>query len=171
AFDYVWHRLPPYTGFSVPSKAYHVVSQWSGKEMQNFGKVILGTFIAALHHNADQGRPTGAQIQEFNKAIRCVRSITDFYLITQYESHMDETISYLEKYLCVFHGTKNVFLCFRTGKEGSHYNFPKIHLISHYAEQIPKFGTLGQYSTEISETMHKAFKDTYCRSNRVNAIL
>ncbi|KAF8435589.1 hypothetical protein BGX38DRAFT_1079930, partial [Terfezia claveryi] len=104
-------------------------------------------------------------------AIRCVHSITDFYLMTQYESHMDETISYLEKYLCVFHGTKNVFSCFHDIlKEGLHYNFPKIHLISHYAEQIPKFGTLGQYSTEISETMHKAFKDAYRRSNRVNAI-
>ncbi|KAF8435256.1 hypothetical protein BGX38DRAFT_1072558, partial [Terfezia claveryi] len=100
------------------------------------------------------------------RAIHCVRSITDFYLMTQYDSHTDETISYLEKYLCIFYETKDVFLRFRAGKEGSHYNFPKIHLISHYAEQIPKFGTLGQYSTEISETMHKAFKDAYRRSNR-----
>ncbi|KAF8415915.1 hypothetical protein BGX38DRAFT_1244983, partial [Terfezia claveryi] len=138
AFDYVWHRLPPYSGFSVPSKAYRVISQWSGKEMRNFSKA----------------RPTGAQIQEFNRAIRCVRSITDFYLMTQYDSHTDETISYLEKYLCVFHETKdkvklrqgNTFerreLVDEILKEGSHYNFPKIHLISHYAEQIPKFGCL-----------------------------
>ncbi|KAF8441132.1 hypothetical protein BGX38DRAFT_1272838 [Terfezia claveryi] len=28
-------------------------------------------------------------------------------------------------------------------KDGAHYNFPKIYLISHYAEQIPKFGALG----------------------------
>jgi len=55
-------------------------------------------------------------------------------------------------------------------KEGVHYNFPKIHLISHYAEQIPKFGALGQFSTDISETMHKAFKDAYCRSNRVDSM-
>jgi len=52
-------------------------------------------------------------------------------------------------------------------REGAHYNFPKIHLISHYAELIPKFGALGQFSTNISETMHKAFKDASCRSNRV----
>jgi hypothetical protein len=221
AFDYVWRRLPPYPGFSVPSKAYRVVSQWSGKEMRNFGKVILGTFTAALRRNADQKHATPFQIQEFNKAIRCVRSITDFYLMTQYDSHTDQTISYLQEYLRTFHETKNVFLRFRAGKkakraaaeahknllheqtesqasaqnltasekakirqgnsferqelvdeilkDGAHYNFPKIHLISHYAEQIPKFGGLGQYSTEISETMHKPFKDAYCRSNRVNA--
>ncbi|KAF8420156.1 hypothetical protein BGX38DRAFT_1108715, partial [Terfezia claveryi] len=102
AFDYVWHRLPPYPGFSVPTKGYRVVSQWSGKEMQNFGKVILGTFTAALRRKANQPRPTGGQVQEFNRAIRCVRSITDFYLMTQYPSHTDKTISYLQEYLRVF---------------------------------------------------------------------
>jgi len=50
--------------------------------MRNLGKVILGTFTAALRRNAEQSRPTGAQLQEFNREIRCVRSITDFYLMT-----------------------------------------------------------------------------------------
>jgi len=53
-------------------------------------------------------------------------------------------------------------------KEGAYYNFPKMYLISHYAKQILKFGALGQFSTEISECMHKGLKDTYCRSNKVN---
>ena len=142
--------------------------------------------------------------------------------MTQYDSHMDQTISYLQEYLHVFHETKDVFLHFRAGrkakraaadayntvlqeqtevqasvqdliasekarlrqentlerrklvdeilKDGAYYNFPKIHLISYYAEQIPKFGVLDQYSTGISETMHKAFKDAYRQSNRVNSI-
>ncbi|KAF8430317.1 hypothetical protein EV426DRAFT_13691 [Tirmania nivea] len=195
------------------------VTQWSGKEMWNFAKVILGTFAATLRRNNNQPRPTGSQIQEFNKAILCVRSITDFCLMTQYPSHTDQTVSYLRQYLREFHETKNVFLRFRAGKkakkaateahknlvreqsqasvadltaservkarqenalerqelvnemlkEGAHYNFTKIHLISHYAEQIPKFGALGQYSTDISEAMHKGFKDAYRRSNKVDA--
>jgi len=190
--------------------------------MRNLGKVILGTFTPALRRNAEQSRPTGAQLPEFNGAIRCVRSITDFYLMTQYPSHTYHTVSYMQRYLCVFHETKDVFLCFRAGKkakrsaaeahksllqektevqgsaqhltasekakvcqgnnlerrelvdeilrEGAHYNFPKIHLISHYAEQIPKCGALGQFSTDISETMHKPFKDAYRRSNRVDSM-
>jgi len=52
--------------------------------MRNFVKVILGTFTPALYRNIDQAQPTGAQVQEFNKAILCVRNITDFYLMTQY---------------------------------------------------------------------------------------
>jgi len=54
-------------------------------------------------------------------------------------------------------------------REGAHYNFLKIHLISHYAEQIVKFSVLGQFSTDIAEAMHKRFKDAYRRSNKVNA--
>jgi len=55
-------------------------------------------------------------------------------------------------------------------REGAHYNFPKIHLISHNGKQIPKFGGLGQFSTEISKSMHKAFKDAYGRSNKVDSM-
>ena len=219
AFDYVWRRLPPYHGFTVPSKAYRLITQWSGKEMRNFAKVILGTFTAALHRNSNQAQPIGGQVQEFNRAIQCVRSMTDFNLMTQYDSHTDATVSYMREYLHVFHDTKDVFLRFRAGKvakraaaeahknllreqsqvsvtnltasekvkmrqenalerrelvddmrkERAHYNFPKMHVISHDAEQIPKFGALGQYSTEISECMHKGFKDAYRRSNKVNS--
>jgi len=145
--------------------------------------------------------------------------MTDFYLMTQYDSHTDKTVSYMQKYLREFHETKGVFLRYRTGKgakratakaqkvlvkeqtealvkgltasekaklrqedalehrnlvdkilrEAAHYNFPKMHLISHYAEQIPKFSALKQYSTDISKYMHKGFKETYRRSNKVNA--
>jgi len=144
--------------------------------------------------------------------------MTDFYLMTQYDSHTDKTVSYMQKYLHEFHETKHVFLRCHAGKgakrataeahkvllkeqtetsvkgltasekaklrqedplerrnlvdkilrEAAYYNFSKMYLISHYAEQIPKFGTLKQYSTDISECMHKGFKEAYRRSNKVN---
>ena len=95
AIDYVWSRLPPYSGFCAPKKAYRAVSQWSGKEMRCFGKIILRTFAAALRRKKGQPRPTGGQLQEFNKAIQCVGNLTDFYLMAQYESHTDRTVSYM----------------------------------------------------------------------------
>lgn len=49
------------------------------------------------------------------------------------------------------------------------FNFPKIHLLSHYSSQIRDFGALPQYSTEITEALHKPLKDAYRRSNRVDA--
>ena len=50
------------------------------------------------------------------------------------------------------------------------FNFPKLHLLSHYGSQISDFGTLPQYSTEITEALHKPLKDAYKRSNRVDAV-
>ncbi|KAF8442596.1 hypothetical protein BGX38DRAFT_1144070 [Terfezia claveryi] len=32
---------------------------------------------------------------------------------------------------------------------GAHYNFPKMHLISHFVDQIAKYGSLPQYSTRF----------------------
>ena len=49
------------------------------------------------------------------------------------------------------------------------FNFPKIHLLSHYNTQIRNFGRLPQYSTEVTEALHKPFKDAYQRSNHMNA--
>jgi len=52
----------------------------------------------------------------------------------------------------------------------TNYNFSKMHLISHFTNQISKYGSLPQYSIEICEASHKPLKDVYRRSNYLNAI-
>jgi len=54
--------------------------------------------------------------------------------------------------------------------EDSHFNFPKMHLIMHWADQISRYSSLPQFSMEICETSHKAFKQAYRRSNHVDSI-
>jgi hypothetical protein len=54
--------------------------------------------------------------------------------------------------------------------EDSHFNFPKLHLIMHWADHISRYGSLPQFSTEICETSHKAFKEAYRRSNHLDSI-
>jgi len=49
------------------------------------------------------------------------------------------------------------------------FNFPKIHLLSYYNSQIRDFGSLPQYSTKVTEALHKPLTDPYRRSNHVNA--
>ena len=49
------------------------------------------------------------------------------------------------------------------------FNFPKMHLLSHYSSQIKDFGNLPPYSTEITEALHKPLKEAYGRSNRGTA--
>jgi len=46
------------------------------------------------------------------------------------------------------------------------FKFPKMHLMSHWAEQIPQYGALHQYSAERHEKAHKTnLKDSWNASN------
>ena len=50
------------------------------------------------------------------------------------------------------------------------FNFVKIHLLSHFADHIRRFGNIQMYSTESGETSHKAMiKEGYRRSNKNDA--
>jgi len=52
----------------------------------------------------------------------------------------------------------------------SHFNFIKIHLLSHFSDHICEFGNIPMYSTEFGESAHKEqIKDTWPRSNKNDA--
>jgi len=177
-------------------KSYRLLSQVSGKEMRSILMVILGVFTACLCRKTNVVRSIAGQEQDFRKAITCARYLTDFALLSQYRSHTDSTIGYMEKYMQQFHKTKDVFLRYRAGKvakakadmvskglntqttahrleekanrctaaqkaralaedreehtylvnqalvEDSHFNFPKIHLLMHWSDQISQYGSL-----------------------------
>ena len=54
-------------------------------------------------------------------------------------------------------------------EEGVHFNFPKMHMMSHFATQIHQYGQLPQYSTEIGKALHKPLKDAYRQTNHIEA--
>jgi len=54
--------------------------------------------------------------------------------------------------------------------EDSHFNFPKIHLLMHWSDQISQYGSLPQFSSEICEASHKPLKEAYHRSNHIDSI-
>ncbi|KAF8430727.1 hypothetical protein BGX38DRAFT_1079773, partial [Terfezia claveryi] len=89
--------------------------------------------------------------------IQCVRALTDFCLMAQYCSHTPQTIEYMNQYLQEFHQFRHIFGEFQAIhkilQQGT-FNFPKLHLLSYYDSQIINFGTLPQYSTEITEALH-----------------
>ncbi|KAI5777561.1 hypothetical protein EDC01DRAFT_778765 [Geopyxis carbonaria] len=104
-FDDLWAKTPAYADdrFKPPTKRYREVVQWQGKEMRNLARIILIHFSAAL------ANPSPAQKSDFQEAIRCVRALVQFHLMTEYESHTEATIGYLEHYLAEFHRHKEVF--------------------------------------------------------------
>jgi len=47
------------------------------------------------------------------------------------------------------------------------FNFIKIHLLSHFRDNVPRFGNIQMYSTKLGETSYKTIiKERYCLSNR-----
>jgi len=78
--------------------------------MRNLVKVILPCFAASLPCSSAVERPILTQ------AMNCVRSIGDFTLMSQYKSHTDKTIQYLEQYLKAVHDHKDVFNEYRKDK-------------------------------------------------------
>jgi len=52
----------------------------------------------------------------------------------------------------------------------SHFNFIKIHLLSHFSDHIRQFGNIPMYSMEFGELAHKEqIKDGWRRSNKADA--
>ena len=79
--------------------------------MRILGRYLLGVLAVALR------QPDSIQVQHFKRVLTCVRSLLDFSIMTQYRSHTDETIQYMEDYDNRFHKTKDIFLEFRISKQ------------------------------------------------------
>ena len=145
--------------------------------------------------------------------------------MSQYTSHYDKTIEYLEQYLKAFHNHKDVFKEYRRDKSTAmkvmevtarirgknsgvlnqhglagdtaaakggriadaqrrdldgivtdiydqevDFNFVKIHLLSHFGDNIRRCGNIKMYSTESGQTNHKTnTKEGYQGSNKNDA--
>ena len=192
-FDRAWASTKPYPGLAVPNKAYRATTQWQGKEMRHLGRIVLGAFAVALWN------PSKALQRDFGRSLRCVRSLIDFHLMAQYTTHTKETLDYLQGYLEDFHKYKDVFLEFRADKrtrkeakdrtkalqgsrsidrglaelekirEASHFNFIKMHLLSHFRGHVERFGNIPMFSTDVSELAHRQqIKMAYAASNKVD---
>jgi hypothetical protein len=109
-FEAIWQAIPAYPEFRHPRRGYSQVSQWSGKEMRNFGRIVYPALAAALHS------PRINQRKVFGQALACVRGLVYWSMVVQYPAQTTETIKYLHDYLEEFHKNKDVFLPFRKSK-------------------------------------------------------
>ena len=111
--DNLCENMPPDACYRPPQKPYRQVMMWSGVEMQAVNRVLLPSFTAALRRTTDAGSLSPAAQSDCNIAIRCVRGITNFYLIVHYHRHTYQTISYMQKYVQEFHQFVHIFSVFR----------------------------------------------------------
>ena len=147
--------VPAYHDLTPKTNSYGEVSQWNGKEMKEMSRYVLGVVTQSL----PGGSPTQHPI--FNRAIECTWALLEFFMYARYKSDDDATLNYMEDALCRFHTFKDVCVLGQAGKKvkakanALRMIFPKIHLMSHWVEQIRRYGALQQNSAQRHEPAHK----------------
>jgi hypothetical protein len=216
-YNEIWLSVPAYLDMTQPKKSYEEITQWTGTELRQISRYLLGVVTNTLRSPSPLEKPI------FDNVIQCTRALLEFYLYCRYPTHNTETLDLMDQCLRWFHKYKSVFLQFRPYKkatqqckqllknlnserdidmekyqnltatqrklrldewnewiksevenkleEDSSFNFPKLHLMSHFRHSIEKYGSLQQWSTEIRETAHKTqIKDGYRASNKTGDI-
>ncbi len=93
----------------------------------------------------------------FSEAMHCTRAVINFIMIASYKTHSELTLQYLEHALYCIDKTKEAFRAVhcREGKDKGHFNFPKFHIMSHYANFIRRFSSTDSVNTSHSKAGHK----------------
>ncbi|KAF7369778.1 hypothetical protein MVEN_00309900 [Mycena venus] len=152
-------RLPPNHNARLFLKGITTLSRVSGTEHSHICRILLGLII-------DLCLPSGHSPM---RLIRSVRAALDFLYHSQYPIHSTETISQLNDNLKTFHNNKSIFVDLGIR---NHFNFPKLHNISHWPLFIQLFGTLDNHNTEYTERLHiNLAKDAYRATNRKDECL
>ena len=129
------HCLPPAFGTRHFKNGISALSQVSGSKRKDMARILLGCLVGRI--------PTTLMLT--------FRSLLDFIYITQYPTHDDITLSYLEDALKVYHKNKKIL---KTLGICTHMNIPKFHSLLHYIESIRSLGTTDNYNTEMFECLH-----------------
>jgi hypothetical protein len=146
--DARFKAIPGHPGLRHFKHGISGISQWTGKEHKAMEMVFLGAIAGAVD----------------TRVVLIARSIMDFIYYAQLQTHSSQTIADLERSLADFHANKTSLIDLDVRK---HFNIPKLHNVSHYADSIHSRGSLDGYNTEASERLHIDYaKDAYRASNR-----
>ncbi|KAG1894244.1 uncharacterized protein F5891DRAFT_1130999 [Suillus fuscotomentosus] len=140
--------LPPCFEVCHFQNGWTVLSQISGRERKEMVCILLGCLVGKVPR----------------QVILAYRSLLDFIYLAQYPTHDDQTLSYLQDALDMFHKHKGVLI--ELGVR-DHFNIPKIHSLTHYINSIRLFGAMDNYNTEAFERLHIDFaKDAWRATNK-----
>ncbi|KIY60855.1 hypothetical protein CYLTODRAFT_363630 [Cylindrobasidium torrendii FP15055 ss-10] len=131
-------RLPRALGLRHFKNGISALSQISGSERKNMGKILLVCIVDRMS----------------KKAVTAVRAILDFIHLAQYRTHDDETLGYMEAALQRWRDNKDYFI---SVKIRDHFCIPKFHSLVHYVKMIRYFGTTDNFNTEMFERLHIEF--------------
>lgn len=141
--------MPPNYQTHILSKGISGLSNVTGHEHADMGRVILGVIINLPMKNIAQIAPP--------EVVRAVCALLDFMYLAQYPVHSDKTLTQMVDALEQFHKNKDIFIDL-----GAQFDFliNKLHYALHYWLMIEHLGTIDNYNTEHTEQLHILFAKT-----------
>ncbi|KAJ3487621.1 hypothetical protein NLI96_g3382 [Meripilus lineatus] len=148
--DARFQAMPRMLGLCHFKNGISGISQWMGAEHKEMEKVFLALIAGAAN----------------DRVVKAARALIDFIYLASLQSHTSDTLDALQKALDEFHAHKNAFIEFG-GRNATHFNIPKFHMLEHYIKMIWNFGSTDGFNTEWSERLHIDYaKDAYRASNK-----
>jgi hypothetical protein len=145
--------LPSALGVRHFQKGISILSQISGTERKNMGRILLGCLVGS--DMSSQG-------------IKASRALIDFIYLAQYPSHDTTSLQEMTNALQTWHSSASYFCDI-----GAHpdLKIPKFHSMLHYTDAIQFFGTTDNYNTEMFERLHiELAKRPWRASNKRNEL-
>lgn len=130
-----FRQIPAFPGLKVFGN-FSNISQWTGVEQ----KALLHQLIPAV-----------APLLKDEGMMGFARAVVDFVLQAQYKSHDDTTLRYMNDALRRMDLLK---WAFREQQGKTAFNYPKFHVLSHWPENIRKFGAADGFDTAHFEAAH-----------------
>lgn len=106
--------IPHCANLQIFSKGISAISQWTGTEYKQMGKVFIGLLTGTVPPYV----------------VHAARGLMDFIYLAQYPSHSTTTLRQMEEALQQFHHHKEVFINLSCRED---FIIPKIHAMEHYA--------------------------------------
>ncbi|KAG9088852.1 hypothetical protein FRC06_001824, partial [Ceratobasidium sp. 370] len=127
------------------------VKNWAGRESRDMARQLLLVAIDAQAH------------PDF---IRMIRALMEFLYLAHGAKLTDIDLGMMERALAEFHSTRDVLVDRKLVRD-TFDKIAKLHMLSHYVDDIHELGTPDGYSTETSEHLHIIYvKIPWRMSNR-----
>ncbi|KAG8792225.1 hypothetical protein FRC12_006743 [Ceratobasidium sp. 428] len=153
-FNRRFKKMPGAKDLRHFKKGVTTVKNWAGRETRDMMRQFLPIVVDA---------------QAPADFVRMIRALLDFSYIAHGARLTDIDLEELDNALEAFHKTKGVLLANKMVKADGFNRIAKLHMLSHYTDDIRELGTPDGYSTETPEYLHIVYvKIPWRMSNRRN---
>jgi len=198
-FNHRFKSMAPYPEFARFKRSYTEVSSWQGKEMRTMMKFLLAitgpllteglktarceqaTAVECVRSLCELHLVVGQWSHSEDTLVLLQEKLQDFYRSKSVFRDQRATAARNKKFNALWdrrlkEARERGWAQARIDREYEklrvevyHFQFPKMHLLSHISDSIRRMGSPDNFSTDVSELLHvEMVKEAYRSTNRVD---